>query len=58
MAVQDIQTYSYKETFSLSVIQFEKACVVNEPKQIDAYSIYWIKRSSILSRFRKGKRSV
>ena len=43
MAVQDITTYSYKDVFSLSVIQFEKACVFNKPEQVDAYSIYWIK---------------
>lgn len=43
MAVQDISTYSYKDIFSLSVIQFEKACVFNNPEQIDAYNIYWIK---------------
>jgi AraC-like DNA-binding protein len=43
MAVQEIQTYSYKDTFSLSVVQFDKACVVNKPEQINAYSIYWIK---------------
>lgn len=44
MAVQDISTYSYKDIFSLSVVQFEKACVFNKPEQIDAYSIYWIKQ--------------
>jgi len=43
MAVQDIATYTFKDTFSLSVVQFEKACVVNKPEQVDAYSIYWIK---------------
>ena len=43
MAVQDIATYTYKDTFSLSVVQFDEACVVNRPEQIDAYSIYWIK---------------
>ncbi|PTX64000.1 AraC family transcriptional regulator [Kordia periserrulae] len=43
MAVQDITTYSYQNTFSLSVVQFEKACVVNQPEQVDAYTIYWIK---------------
>jgi AraC family transcriptional activator of pobA len=43
MAVQDIQTYTYKEIFSLSVVQFEKACVVNKPEQLNTYSIYWIK---------------
>ena len=44
MAVQDISTYSYKDVFSLSVVQFEKACVFNKPEQIDAYSVYWIKQ--------------
>ena len=43
MAVQDISTYSYKDVFSLSVVQFEEPCVFNKPEQIDAYSIYWIK---------------
>ena len=43
MAVQDISTYSYKDIFSLSVIQFEKACVFNKPEQVEAYSVYWIK---------------
>lgn len=44
MAIQDIKTYNFKDTFSLSVIQFEKACVVNKPEQVGAYSIYWIKK--------------
>ena len=43
MAIQDIATYSFQDTFSLSVIDFEKACVVNHPEQIDAYNIFWIK---------------
>ena len=46
MAVQDISTYSYKDIFSLSFVQFEKACVFNKPEQLDAYSIYWIKEGS------------
>lgn len=44
MAEQDITKYSYKDIFSLRVIQFEKACVFNEPEQVDAYTIYWIKK--------------
>ncbi|WP_452230312.1 helix-turn-helix domain-containing protein [Lacinutrix sp. MEBiC02404] len=44
MAEQDITKYSYKDVFSLSVVQFEKACVFNKPEQIDAYNIYWIKK--------------
>ncbi|WP_055442168.1 helix-turn-helix domain-containing protein [Lacinutrix himadriensis] len=44
MAEQDITRYSYKDIFSLSVVQFEKACVFNKPEQVDAYNIYWIKK--------------
>lgn len=44
MAVQDIDTYSYKDIFSLSVVQFDKACVFNKPEQLNVYSIYWIKK--------------
>ncbi len=43
MAVQDISTYTYRDIFSLSIIQFEKACTFHKPEQVDAYSIYWIK---------------
>ena len=43
MAVQDIQTYTYKDIFSLHVVDFEKACVVNKPEQVNSYRIYWIK---------------
>lgn len=46
MAIQDIKTYSYKDIFSLQIVQFEKACVVNKPKQIDTYTIFWIKEGS------------
>ncbi|WP_299223239.1 AraC family transcriptional regulator [uncultured Psychroserpens sp.] len=44
MAVQDILSYSYKDLFSLSIVEFEKACVFNKPEQLDAYNIYWIKK--------------
>lgn len=43
MAIQDIATYSYKDVFSLSVVEFEKACILNKPEQINSYSIFWIK---------------
>ena len=43
MAIQDIATYRYQDTFSLSVVDFEKACVVNQPEKIDSYTIFWIK---------------
>ena len=43
MAIQDIATYSYQDIFSLSVVDFEKACVVNHPEKIDSYIIFWIK---------------
>ncbi|MBU2940858.1 helix-turn-helix domain-containing protein [Lacinutrix sp. C3R15] len=44
MAEQDITRYSYKDIFSLSVVQFEKACVFNKPEQVSAYNIYWINK--------------
>jgi AraC-like DNA-binding protein len=43
MAVRDISTFTYKDIFSLSTINLEKACVVNKPEQVNAYSIYWVK---------------
>ena len=46
MAIQDITKYTYKNIFSLSVVKFDKACIMNEQEQIDAYSIYWIKKGS------------
>ena len=46
MAIQDIIKYTYKNTFSLSVVQFEKACIMNETDQVGAYSIYWIKKGA------------
>ncbi len=46
MAIQDITKYTYKNIFSLSVVQFDKACVMNTPEQVDAYSIFWIKKGS------------
>jgi len=43
MAIQEIANYHYQDTFSLSVVDFEKACVVNQPEKIDSYQIFWIK---------------
>jgi len=43
MAIQDIKTYSYRDIFTLKTVAFEKACVVNQPEQINTYNIYWIK---------------
>ena len=43
MAVQDITNYTYQNTFSVSAVQFENACVVSQPEQVDSYTIYWIK---------------
>lgn len=43
MAVQEIATYQFKDTFSLSIVDFDKACVVNEQEQINSYTIFWIK---------------
>jgi len=46
VAIQDITKYTYKNIFSLSVVHFDKACIMNEHEQVDAYSIYWIKKGS------------
>ena len=43
MAVQDVTSYTYKDIFSLQTVQFEKACVVNEPEQMQQLKIIWIK---------------
>lgn len=42
MAVQDIIKYSFQNTFSVSTVQFEKACTIDHSVQQNAYSIYWI----------------
>lgn len=46
MAVQDISSYTYKDNFSLQVVDFDKACVVNKPEQIETYNIYWIQEGN------------
>ncbi|MEX6626802.1 helix-turn-helix domain-containing protein [Tenacibaculum salmonis] len=46
MAIQDIKTYKYQEIFSLQTVQFEKACIVNKPTQINTYKIFWIKEGN------------
>lgn len=42
MAIQNITKHSYKGTFSVSLVQFEKACSIDHSVQQNAYSIYWI----------------
>lgn len=44
MAIRDIKTYSYKNSFSVSTVLFEKACVMNKPEQLETFSIFWIKK--------------
>lgn len=44
MAVQELQTYTYKDLFSLSIVDFEEACVVNRTEQVDSYRFFWIKK--------------
>ncbi|MDP5106603.1 MAG: helix-turn-helix domain-containing protein [Polaribacter sp.] len=46
MAIQDITKYSYKDTFSVSTVQFEKACTIDHAVQQNAYAIYWIQEGS------------
>ena len=44
MAAQEIINHSYQDIFTLSIIQFDKACVFSKPEQVEKYSIYWIKK--------------
>lgn len=43
MAIQNISTHTFKDIFSLSIIELEKACVVNKQEQVETYSIFYIK---------------
>tara|TARA_B110000091_G_scaffold135168_1_gene144683 strand:- start:1465 stop:2304 length:840 start_codon:yes stop_codon:yes gene_type:complete len=42
MAVENILKYSFQDFFSLSTVQFDKACTIAHSVQVDAYAIYWI----------------
>lgn len=42
MAIQDIVKYSFKESFSLSIVAFESACTIPHNEQQNAYTIYWV----------------
>ena len=42
MAVQEIIKHTYKDLFTLSTVEFEKACTIDHSIQKNAYSIYWI----------------
>ena len=42
MSIQNIVKYAFNETFSLSTVQFEKACTIDHNEQQNAYAIYWI----------------
>lgn len=46
MSIQNIKKYSFQNTFSVSIIQFDKACTIDHNEQTDAYSIYWIQEGS------------
>lgn len=46
MAIQDISKYTFEDNFSLSVIEFEEACVVNKSESLDTYRIFWIKEGT------------
>ncbi|MCF8715083.1 helix-turn-helix domain-containing protein [Joostella atrarenae] len=43
MAVQDIITYGFNDIFNISIVDFDKACLINESGQLNTYTIYWIK---------------
>jgi AraC family transcriptional activator of pobA len=46
LAVQNITKHSFQDTFSVSTVQFEKACTIDHTEQQNAYSIYWIQEGS------------
>lgn len=46
MAVKDITKYSFQNTFSVSTVQFEKACTIDHTAQQNTYAIYWIQEGS------------
>lgn len=46
MAVQNITKHSFQDTFSVSTVQFEKACTIDHTEQQNAYAIYWIREGS------------
>ncbi|MDB9842431.1 hypothetical protein OAC31_00005 [Polaribacter sp.] len=49
MATQDIVKYAFKESSSLSIVDFDIACTIMHNEQQNAYTIYWIQ---------EGKRNV
>ena len=46
LAVQSITKHSFKDTFTVSTVQFEKACTIDHTVQQNAYAIYWIQEGS------------
>jgi AraC-like DNA-binding protein len=42
MATQDIVKYSFKESFSLSIVDYDHARMIVHKEQQSAYTIYWI----------------
>ena len=42
MSIQNIAKYSFKETFSVSKVMFDKACTIDHNHQQNTYTIYWI----------------
>lgn len=46
MALQEIIKHSFKETFSVSQIEFNKACTIPHNEKLNTYTIYWIQEGS------------
>jgi len=42
MGAQEIVKYSFQESFSVSKVQFEKACTIDHNEAQNTYTIYWI----------------
>lgn len=43
MAITELTTYSFKDIFTISEIDFNTSCLINKTEQINTYTIFWIK---------------
>ena len=47
MSVQQIDTFSYKDIFSVEKVAFDNACTLDHTELQNTYSIYWIKKGNL-----------
>ena len=44
MGINTLNKYQFKSYFTLETVDFNTACTLNQPQQINGYRIYWIKK--------------